>query len=297
MARRLVLLAAVALIVTACGERTEPLGALTQTYPVDVRGAGDRTTVLKHAPKRIVALDTGEAETLLALHVGHALVGVPAGTAGAAATQVARPSGAVDVAGVLRLKPDLVVATSSNDPFDLDTIQRETGAAIYVAPDSSIRDVEDATIDLGFLAGRPVDARRLVAQMRSQVDAVERKLSGAASVSVFIDTGLFITVSTRSLLGDLVHLAHGRSVAGAHPGGDPVPPRRIARLNPDVYLTTSDSGVTLRALRRDPGARKIRAVRAGHFAVVPSDLVGEPGPRVGHGLAIVARALHPDAFR
>jgi iron complex transport system substrate-binding protein len=152
-------------------------------------------------------------------------------------------------------------------------------------------------LTLGSLVGRPVDARRLVAGVRSEVDRVERRLAGAAPVSVFIDTGLFITVPTRSLLGDLVHLAHGRSVAGPHPGGEPVRPRRIAELNPTVYLTTSDSGVTLRALRRDRAARSIPAVRAGRFAVVPSELVSRAGPRIGAGFAAVAEALHPDAFR
>jgi iron complex transport system substrate-binding protein len=297
MARRLVLLAVTALVATACGERAEPLGILAQNYPVKVRGAGDRIAVLDHAPKRIVTLDSGEAETLLALHVGTALVGAPAGTPGTSALTVVRPSGLVDVDSVVRLKPDLVVATSRTDPLDLDTVEHATRAPVYVAPDSSFRDVEDGTLDLGFLVGRPVDARRLVARIRADVDRVEARLAGAAPVTVFIDTGLFITAATRSLLGDLVHLAHGRSVAGPHPGDDPVSPRRIAELDPDIYLATSDSGVTLRGLRRDRAARKIPAVRAGHFAVVASELVNEPGPRVGEGLASVAKALHPDAFR
>ena len=297
MARRLVLLAVTALVATACGERAEPLGILAQNYPVKVLGAGDRIAVLDRAPKRIVALDSGEAETLLALHVGTALVGAPAGTPGTSALTVVRPSGLVDVDSVVRLKPDLVVATSRTDPLDLDTVEHATRAAVYVAPDSSLRDVEDGTLDLGFLVGRPVDARRLVARIRADVDRVEARLAGAAPVTVFIDTGLFITAATRSLLGDLVHLAHGRSVAGPHPGDDPVSPRRIAELDPDIYLATSDSGVTLRGLRRDRAARKIPAVRAGHFAVVASELVNEPGPRVGEGLASVAKALHPDAFR
>ena len=30
---------------TACGERTEPTGALAESYPVTVQGSGDRPTV------------------------------------------------------------------------------------------------------------------------------------------------------------------------------------------------------------------------------------------------------------
>jgi hypothetical protein len=38
-------------------------------------------------------------------------------------------------------------------------------------------------------------------------------------------------------------------------------------------------------------------MREKRFAVLPSDLVLRPGPRLGQALARVARALHPDAFR
>ena len=44
---RVATLVAVALVLgaTACGERSEPTGALVQSYPVTVQGAGDKTVV------------------------------------------------------------------------------------------------------------------------------------------------------------------------------------------------------------------------------------------------------------
>ena len=44
---------------TACGERSEPTGALVQSYPVTVQGAGDKPTVVDAAPKRIVPIGAG----------------------------------------------------------------------------------------------------------------------------------------------------------------------------------------------------------------------------------------------
>ena len=70
-----------------------------------------------------------------------------------------------------------------------------------------------------------------------------------------------------------------------------------ARLDPEVYLATSDSRVTLRSLRRDPETAKLTAVENARFRVLPSDLVQRAGPYVAQALERVARALHPDAFQ
>ena len=289
-----------ALLATACGERSEPLGAIAQTYPVSVHGAGDRPTVLKQRAERIVVLDPGPTETLLAMGVGPRLVGVPDGLAkGAAksASEVVRKTGQVDVDAVVRLQPDLIVATSTIDELDLSRAQRESGAAVYVQPDNSIVNVEQGTIDLGFLTGEAARARRLVGKIEVQVARVEDRMTEVAPVSVFVDTGFFITVPERSLLGDLVRIAKGESIAGGSPGQGPFPIKDIVKANPDVYLATSDAGVTLASLREQDGLRAVKAVRKRRVEVVPVALVTRAGARIGAGLIAVAKALHPDAFR
>jgi iron complex transport system substrate-binding protein len=294
-----VLLAA-ALLGAGCGERAEPIGTLPQTYPVSVHGAGDRSTILEARPERIVALDPGSAEILLALGVRDRLVGVPAGlTRGEAAKAqvVVRPTGLVNVGAVVALRPDLIVATRSVDELDVARAGRQAGAAVYVQPETSILNVERGTIDIGFLVGAAPKARELVGRIQRQVAAVEARLADVEPVSVFVDTGFFITVPERSLLGDLVAKAKGESVAGESPGPGPFPLSELGRLNPGVYVATSHSGVTLAALRRNPATRDLTAVKKGRLKIVPVKKVTWPGPHVGDGLEAVARALHPDAFR
>jgi iron complex transport system substrate-binding protein len=300
VASRLLLLALVpvAFALSGCGERSEPLGALPQSYPVTVRGGGDRATTLDVRPGRVVALDAGSAELITALDGGQRLVGGPAGsrTAEAPASVVSR-TGQVDVGAVVRLKPDLIVSTSAVDQLDAALAQRRSGAALYVQPDSSVADVLRGTIELGFLLGEPVRARQLAARLQTQVSDVEAKVAGEPTVTVFVDTGFFITIPERSLLGDLLRRAHGESVAGEAPGPDPFPPSRLRELDPDVYIATSESRVTLAQLRADPRTARLTPVREKRFAVLPSDLVVRPGPRLGQAFARVAKALHPDAFR
>jgi iron complex transport system substrate-binding protein len=292
---------AVAVVVAAalgvgCGERAEPLGDLAQPYPVSVRGAGERPTALKAPPKRIVALDLGSAELLIALGAGERLVGVPAGELPGrppAAAEVVRAAGQVKVDAVAHARPDLIVATPSTDPVDIARAQRETGAAVYVQPAASIADVRRGAVELGFLLGKAPRARRVAGSIGRKVAQVEDRLVDVEPVAVFVDTGFFITVPKRSLLGDLVARASGRSVAGPNPGPAPFNPCEVLRLRATVLLVVSAREPRTRATVF--GKCKGRGADIRVASLSPA-LVMRAGPRVGEALEAIARALHPDAF-
>jgi len=292
-------LVAAALLGAGCGERSEPTGALAQTYPVTVQGAGDQPTVLDRRARRIVALDPGAAELVAALGAGNRLVGVSSGVRVADAPHaktVVSHSGGIDIDEVIALGPDLVLATPTIDQIDLGRIEKATKAAVYVQPAASVKNVEEGAVDLGFLIGEPAKARQLVGRIERKVGSVQERLAGAQPVSVFVDTGFFITVPERSLLGDLVKRAMGESVAGASPGPGPYPLSNLRQANPDVFLATSDSDASLQSLKANPVTASLKAVKDKRVVVLPAALVNRAGPRVGAALEAVARALHPDEF-
>jgi iron complex transport system substrate-binding protein len=281
------LLGALALLAagTACGERSEPTGAVVQIYPVTVQGAGVRPTSLHAAPRRIVALGAGPRRILRAIGLKKRTVAVNDELVG---LQL--------VGRIRRAHPDLIVASEDADPLDLARARAGTDAAVYVEPGESLVDVEHGIVDVGLLTGRPVAARRLSAAISNTRRRVAVRLSGFPVVSVFVDLGGFSTVGSRSLLGDLVTAGRGKDVAGAAPEQGAFPLRQLVKKNPDVYLTTSDSGVTLATLRGNPQTRGLRAVRRKRFGVLKAGVVA-PGPGLGKALLEVARLLHPQAFR
>jgi iron complex transport system substrate-binding protein len=72
---------------------------------------------------------------------------------------------------------------------------------------------------------------------------------------------------------------------------------KLVQEQPAVYLLDSDSSATsIGAVAKRAGFEALSAVASGHVAVIDSDLVSRPGPRVVEGLAELARALHPAAF-
>ncbi|HEY7002848.1 MAG TPA: ABC transporter substrate-binding protein [Gaiellaceae bacterium] len=289
-----------ALAAAGCGERSEPVGALPESYPVTVQGTGDEPTVLQIPAKRIAALDPGSAELVAALGAADRLVAIPDGVRipqAKRADRVVTRTGEIDVDSTVALEPDLVVATQAADQLDVARIEREAHAAVYIQPAASLRNVEQAAVDLGFLVGEPASGRQLVGKIEHDVAAVQEKLAHVAPVSVFVDTGFFITVPARSLLGDLVTRAKGTSIAGPSPGPGPFSLAELRRKDPDYFLATSDSDTTLGSLQADPATSGLEAVKKKRFVVVPAALVSRAGPNVAEGLEAIARVLHPDAFQ
>lgn len=283
---RLALLTVAAVLLlagTACGQRSEPTGALVQSFPVTVQGGGDRPTVVQSAPKRIVPVGAGPKAVLESLGLGRRVVEVND-------TLVGLPL----VGAIRHARPDLIVASSETDPLDLARARSATGADLYVEPASSLDDVVQAIGEIGLITGTPVQARKLTTAIESRRRAVAKRVAGAPVVTAFVDTGDFSTISSRTLLGDLLERARGRSVAGPSPEQGPFPLRRLVTLDPDVYLATAGSGRTLQQLRAHALVRRLRAVHQGRFAVLPPEAT-VAGPQVGQALEAIARILHPDA--
>jgi iron complex transport system substrate-binding protein len=288
MGRLIAVMAAVttaALLASACGERGEPTGNSVRLYPVTVTLPDERPLVVKQAAQRVAVLAPGPRAILQALGARGQIVGAPI-----------NPNGDIRTRRLRALGPDLIVASAETSDNALSQAAAITHARVYAAPDGSVREVERAITELGLLTGRPVEARQLVQRIEERKRFVTEKLAGQPPVSVFVDTGLFTTVSDGTLVGDLIRLAGGKNIAGSSAPAGSFDLAELRSLDPEVYLATSESGTTLADLRRDPRTKRLTAVRDRRFAILPSFLL-LPGPRIGDGLLRIARLLHPDAFR
>ena len=199
-----------------------------------------------------------------------------------------RPSGRVDVDAVRGLDPDLVIASLETDPRALATAGE--GAAVYVQPDRSLRDVVRATIELGFLLGDPPRARRLATTIRDELGRVERRVRQAAGRSRSSPTP-----GSSSRSGRRRSRPSSCGVPAASSSGStrtsPLDVCDVLDLEPDVVLRILD----------EESARpfELEFERCGEASFprvehVPTDLVTVAGPRVGEALDTVARALHDD---
>jgi ABC-type Fe3+-hydroxamate transport system substrate-binding protein len=274
-------LALAAPALAGCGERSEPTGATVRLYPVTVENTrGPAPVSLARRPQHVVAIDGAALRILRAL-------GVPT-------TLAADEHGSPKLALLRRTKPGLIVAGPSNDPLRLRRLGAQIDAPIYVADGGSIAGVERSILELGVLTDRAVQGRRLVAAIGEVQRRLVAKHAGETVPTVFVDLGLFSTVGARSLIGELIAVAGGRDVVEATADSGPIRLTHLAKLDPDVYIASSDSGTTLADLRADPATGDLRAVREGRFALVPARLL-DPGPYLGRALLELDAAIHARA--
>jgi iron complex transport system substrate-binding protein len=304
LAARSLALAAFTLALSGAGCRRErspsrgPVSTLDAgvqgAFPVSTRDDLGRSVLVPSGPRRILSLLPSFTETLFALGVGDRVVGIddfsdyPPATA-----QLPKLGGLYDthLEQALALKPDLVLVAA--DSSVVGSLGRG-GAAVWAGNPRQFADVFREIEATGLLVGREREAGLLVAQMRSQIAAVEASVRGLSPVSVYyeLDPAPY-TVGPSSFIGVLIGKAGGRNIVPAGLGDFPkINPELVVSSNPSVII-----GASLEDVARRPGWHDIAAVKQGRvykWSGEEAHLVSRPGPRLPDGLRALARRLHPE---
>ena len=303
MRRRLIIatlaLAALGIWTVACSERSEPIGELEVPFPATVRDAAEMAVTVTEQPARIVALEPAGAEFVEALGIADRLVGVPDGfdIGPAGVETVVSPRGRIDIEGIVRLGPDVILATADTDAVELARLKQRLGVPIYIQASRSVDNLVRTTFDLGTILGEPVQARRVASDIRERLTLLADRIGDAKPIAAFADTGFFATPAEGSLFRDLLVRAGARLVPADVPAGAAPSPEQIATAAPAVYFATAESRVTLAALRADSDLGTIPAVLDERVVIVETGDVTVLGPSALDTLELIAAALHPDAFR
>jgi iron complex transport system substrate-binding protein len=301
---------------TDSGPTSSPDGA----YPVTIDNCGEELT-FDAAPEKVFAYYQHPAETLLALGLGHTVVGyaypdndaLPGQEAAYDALPVVSDKGA-SFEQVVRTEPDLVYG-GYGSAFDAeDGRSREAfadaGIATYLnresceGAESEIDAVYDEITDLGAIFGVPDRAAALVEELRADVDETVTALDGVEPVSVFVyDSGddSAFTAGGSGIADQVITLAGGRNVFGdVDDTFADVSWEQVVAAQPDVILVLDYYGTPSieekrQALLDRPDLADLPAIVDDRFASLTlQDTV--LGVRPPQAVASLARALHPDRF-
>ncbi|AUX48116.1 periplasmic substrate-binding protein [Sorangium cellulosum] len=256
---------------------------------------------------RVVSLSPSTTEAVCAIGVGAALVGrsrhcdhPPEVLRLPSVGGYADPS----IEAIVALSPTLVTGARGPAGPALEEALRGHGIETFFPETESLAQIEGMLADLGRRLGAAPGAEQVIARLRARRRAVERAVQGKPRVRVALlfDTAPIFVAGPGSFADELLRLAGGENVitrGGAYPS---ISVENLLALDPDVLLdgTASEGGADgaarLAALREAPGWRSLRAVQEGHLRPLRTDVVLRPGPRIGEGLAAVARALHGDTL-
>ena len=265
--------------------------------------AGRRVEVVEN-PQRIVSLAPSLTETLFALGLGERVVGVtdycdyPA-----EARSKTRVGGIINpsVEAIVILAPDLVLITREGNRRETMEALERLGVPVFAVNTNELADVFRTIRHLGELAGVPERGRRLAADLERQSAAIAEAIRPYPARRVLFLVWLqpVVSVGRNSFIEGLLQRSGAESIAEA--SAQPWPHlsiEEILRSEPEfILIPRSSSFAPTRAqLLRLPGWRELKAVRAGRIVYLPAT-VERPGPRLIEVQDVIARAIHPEAFK
>jgi iron complex transport system substrate-binding protein len=250
---------------------------------------------------RIVSLAPSMTEALFAIGAGDRVVGRSRFCDYPPEAMRVRIVGGVepDLEAILDLHPDLVVGIAGLTSDRLMGKLGTRGIQSWLPEAASLGAIDELLIQLGERVGHEQDARRLVVSLQAREKVIELAVSGQPRPRVLMVIAIapVVVAGPRTFADELIHAAGGQNAVVDGTAWPIIGFERIVGLDPDVVLDATHVGgdMASRITADSPGWRGLRAVREGRVVAVRDERVIRPGPRVAEGLAVLARALHPES--
>ena len=285
--------AAVALGAAACGAgdaRSADSNAL-----VVVDAAGQRVELAAPAA-RVVSLLPAATETLFALGAGDVVVGRTRYDTEPHLADIASVGGGLDpsLEAILALSPDVVLAFETAGGSRFRGRLEQLGVPVFTIQSRDTADVFANIERIGALIGREESADSLARSIRTELERIgEQAPAGRRPRALHV-----ASIDPPIIAGPRTYVSQLIGVAGAEPIGlgagngtdwPQVSLEALVAAAPDVVVLPvgGDPTSSVERLESAPGWRELAAVREGRIAIVETDLVSRPGPR----LPEIARAL------
>ncbi len=305
---------------TACGGAPESVQAATSDsarYPVDATSCGFTSTV-EQKPSRVVTMNQGATEVVLALGAESQLAGtayiddeVPA--------KWKKPYDSVKVLSkeypdnetLLNAKPDFVYGSYSS-AFDKKNAGthadlEKLGIGSYTSPfgcgenkpsvNVSFESVWDEVETVANVLGVPDRAARIRSDQKSALAALADEKVGAGTKVFWFDSGDKTAFAGTGEGGpQLILDAVGATnvFADVEGGWADVSWERVVKADPDVIVLAdadwSSAEDKIALLQKDPALRDLKAVREKQFVILPFSET-TPGVRLADGARAVADGL------
>ena len=261
-------------------------------------------------PQRIVSLIPAVTEMLFAIGAGNQVVGVGSFDRYPPAVGRLPRVGALldpDLERILALRPDLVVVYHSQ--ADLRQQLARSKIPIFDYQHAGLADVLRTVRDLGAAVGHPEGAGQVAAGIERSLDRIRERVGGRARPRVLAVfgresgalRGIYASGGT-GFLHDMLTVAGGTNVlADVERESMQATTELILARRPDVILElrgTSATAQEIASMRADWSSLKsVPAVANNRVYIIADERVVVPGPRVAEGTELLARAIHPEAFR
>jgi iron complex transport system substrate-binding protein len=252
--------------------------------------------------KRVVSLSPSTTETVFALGAGARLVGRsrycdhPPEVA-----RVPSVGGFVDASfeAILGLAPDLVLGVRGPGGRALHDRLLTRGIATYFPPTDSLQEIDAMLRGVAERLGRHAEGERLVRSVAEGRSRVVLALKGHERPRALLVFGIrpIVVAGSAGFPGEMLLLAGARNAVLSGSRYPALGIEQVLALDPDLIIDATGAATHEgEGFSADlPGWRELRAVKHAKLIRVRDERVLRPGPRVAQGLAVLARAIHPEA--
>jgi iron complex transport system substrate-binding protein len=269
----------------------------------ELRDELGREVTLPSDPQRVVCLAPSLTETVYALGLGAAVVGVTTFTDYPPEAREKPSVGGLTDASIERiisLHPDLVLAMAELNRQETVEELQHLGIPVFVVDPQGLQGIVASIQHVGDALGRSTEARGLLERLEERrldiVTRVERLARPKILVVIWYDP--VITAGNKSFITDVISAAGAQSVTADIPQAWPqISLEEVLRRSPDWVLLVrgGHGGITLEDLKARPGWAQLKAVSDNHV-IYMDDQIFHPSPVVFDALEQLAKKLHPDAF-
>ncbi|MDP8986038.1 MAG: cobalamin-binding protein [Pseudomonadota bacterium] len=264
-----------------------------------VRAASARPAA-RIAP-RIVSLSPHITELLFAAGAGPRIVGVDdASDYPPAVMRIPRvgEAAALDIEGLLRLQPTLVLVWGSGSPPQLRSQLERLHVSVGETEQRTLEDIGSAIVAFGRLGDSAPAAEEAARRYRSDLAALRSQYAHRPRLKVFYQvwdrplytlSGAHVVSEALSLCGGDNIFAHLSTLAPA------VDREAVIAADPDVILIGATGPEGARQAADWSPFSDLRAVRAHRIFMLDASLIGRMSPRILQGIREVCSSL--DAAR
>lgn len=199
---------------------------------------------------------------------------------------------------IVALRPTLVVGARGPAGPALERALHERRIDTFFPETESIAAILDMMSELGRRIARPAEAAQVIAAIQRRRDQVHAATAPHERVraALLFDVSPIIAAGPSSFPDELLREAGGDNVVVRGGGYPAISLETLLTLDPDVLIDATaepnQGHGHLSSLVEAPGWRELRAVRTSSMRALIGSVALRPGPRVGEGLAALARALH-----
>lgn len=273
---------------------TRPVSAAPTIVATDDNGM---QLSLAMPARRIISLSPHITEILFALGAGARIVGTTAqSNYPEAARQIQRIGDyqGLDIEAIVALQPDLIISWPSGNPQRQLQTLKQLGLPLFASDPQRLKDIPGTIQNLGRLTGTDAQAARLAADFQRRLQALRDRYRNKAPVAVFVQLWAqpLITVNDRQLISDVIQLCGGRNVFGDLAALAPhVSTEAVLQANPDVIITTAETGIDPPALSNWHRWPALKAIRTGQLYGIDPLIISRPTPDILDGATRMCRIL------